>query len=146
MNFQQPFQPSPYNRYGANYPPTYQQPTYQQPTFSPAPNAYQQDGTIPARFVSGREEAVASNVLPGMPFIFYDRAHGVVFVKAIDPATGSAEFRTFAEVAQPAQDQTAPAPAYVTVDMFAAYQAEIEKRLEAFQPTPKKGKAVSDDV
>lgn len=146
MNFQQPFQPSPYNRYGANYPPAYQQPTYQQPTFSPAPPAYQQDGTIPARFVSGREEAVASNVLPGMPFIFYDRAHGVVFVKAIDPATGSAEFRTFAEVAQPAQDQAVAVPAYVTVDMFNAYQAEIEKRLESFQPTPKRGKVVNDDV
>ncbi|MBQ2434125.1 MAG: hypothetical protein II266_06805 [Clostridia bacterium] len=145
MNFQQPFQPT-YNRYGANYAPAYQQPTYQQPTFSPTHPVYQQDGTIPARFVSGREEAVASNVLPGMPFIFYDRAHGVVFVKAIDPATGSAEFRTFAEVAQPAQDQAAPTPAYVTVDMFAAYQAEIEKRLESFQPTPKRGKVVNDDV
>lgn len=144
MNFQQPFQPSPYNRYGANYPPTYQQPTYQQPTFSPAPPAYQQDGTIPARFVSGREEAVASTVFPGMPWIFYNRAQQIAYVKSVDAQTGEVEFITLAKI--PAQDQAAPTPAYVTVDMFQAYQAEIEKRLESFQPTPKRGKAVNDDV
>ncbi len=145
MNYQQPFQPT-YNRYAANYTTAYQQQPYQQPAFAPAPPAYQQDGTIPARFVSGREEAVASNVLPGVPFIFFDRAHGVLFVKSIDPNTGAAEFRTFAEVAQPTQDQTSPAPAYVTMDMFKAYQTELEKRLESFQPPQKKGKAVNDDV
>lgn len=144
MTFQQPFQPSPYNRYGANYPPTYQQPTYQQPTFSPAPPAYQQDGTIPARFVSGREEAVASTVFPGIPWIFYNRAQQIAYVKSVDAQTGEVEFITLAKI--PAQDQTAHAPAYVTVDMFNAYQAELEKRLEAFQSTPKRGKAVSDDV
>lgn len=144
MNFQQPFQPSPYNRYGANYPPAYQQPTYQQPAFSPAPPAYQQDGTIPARFVSGREEAVASTVFPGMPCIFYNRAQQIAYVKSVDAQTGEVEFITLAKI--PAQEQTAPAPAYVTVDMFQAYQAELEKRLESLQTTPKRGKAVNEDV
>lgn len=58
-----------------------QQPMYQQP-------AMMQDGMIQARLVTGREEAVASNVIPGSMFLFYDRAHGMIYTKLIDPQTG----------------------------------------------------------
>ena len=143
MNFQQPFQPT-YNRYAANYTPVYQQQPYQQPAFSPAPPAYQQDGTIPARFISAREEAVASTVFPGMPYIFYNSAQKVAYVKSVDAQTGEVEFITLAKI--PTQDQAPPVPDYVTVDMFKAYQTEIEKRLESLQTPQKKGKAVNDDV
>ena len=131
-SFQQPY------RFQGSFQPAYQQPVYAQPqTFAPSPQPYQQDGTIPARFVSGREEAVASNVLPGLPFVFYDRAHGVVYVKAIDPATGAAEFRTFTEETQSAPE-TKQTPAYVTLEAFCAYQAQIEKQLAAIKSTERK--------
>lgn len=135
-NYQTPYQ-SPY-RFNQTYM------NYQTPYQQPIQPAFQQDGMIPARFVSGREEAVASTVFPGMPWIFYNRAQQIAYVKSVDAQTGEVEFITLAKI--PVQDQAAPAPTYVTVDMFQAYQAEIEKRLEAFQITPKRGKVVNDDV
>lgn len=110
----------------------FQRPAFQQqPMMYPqqmqsVPQPMMQDGMIQARFVSGREEAVASNVMPGSMFLFHDRAHGMVYAKLIDPNTGMPEFREYAEV-QPSQQQ---APQYVTVDALEALRSEIEQMIE----------------
>ena len=95
-----------------------QQPMYQQP-------AMMQDGMIQARLVTGREEAVASNVIPGSMFLFYDRAHGMIYTKLIDPQTGLPEFREYAAVI-PMEQQ---APQYVTMEALESFRSEIEERL-----------------
>ena len=116
-------------------------PTYQQPVYQPAP--MMQDGAVQARLVSGREEAVAATVMPGSMWIFYDRAHGVIYSKLIDPQTGMPEFKEYAEVAPATQ---APAPQYVTVEMFDQFQQGLERRFEALQPNQKATrKAVNAD-
>lgn len=120
------------------YYPMPQGPAFQRPAFQQQPMMYQpqqmppvqqpmmQDGMIQARFVSGREEAVASNVMPGSMFLFHDRAHGMVYAKLIDPNTGMPEFKEYAEV-QPAQQQQ---PQYVTIDALEALRSEFEQILE----------------
>lgn len=101
-----------------------------------------QDGSIQARFVSGREEAVASSVMPGSMFLFHDRANGMIYSKLIDPQTGMPDFRVYAEV-RPEQQA---APQYVTMDALNALREEFEQRLAALTPTTKRGKAVESDV
>ena len=129
------------NYYQVGYPmpqgPAFQRPAYAQmqpmqqaPVYpqqmQPVQQPMMQDGMIQARFVSGREEAVASNVMPGSMFLFHDRAHGMVYAKLIDPNTGMPEFREYAEV-QPTQQQ---APQYVTMDVLEAALQELEQRVE----------------
>ena len=104
--------------------PAYQRPAFQQPMYPQQPDMMQ-DGMIQARFVSGREEAVASNVMPGSMFLFYDRAHGMIFTKLIDPQTGLPEFREYAATAPHEQQM----PQYVTMDTLESFRAEIEERL-----------------
>lgn len=112
--------------------PAFQRPAYQQPMqmypqqMQPAQPPMMQDGSIQARFVSGREEAVASNVMPGSMFLFHDRAHGMIYSKLIDPQTGMPEFRVYAEI-QPEQQQT---PQYATVEALSALKAEFEQILD----------------
>ena len=102
-----------------------------------------QDGAVQARLVSGREEAVAATVMPGSMWLFYDRAHGVIYSKLIDPQTGMPEFKEYADVAPATQ---APAPQYVTVEMFDQFQQGLERRFEALQPNQKATrKAVNAD-
>lgn len=116
-------------------------PAYQQPVYQPAP--MMQDGAVQARLVSGREEAVAATVMPGSMWLFYDRAHGIIYSKLIDPQTGIPEFKEYADIAPATQ---APAPQYVTVEMFDQFQQGLERRFEALQPTQKATrKAVNAD-
>lgn len=138
-NFQNPYQ-SPY-RFNQTYM------NYQVPYQQPIQPAFQQDGTIPARFVSGKEEAVASNVLPGSMFLFYDRAHNTIYVKAVDPQTGMAEFRTYQD-AEPVQTPQERYPEYVSMEMFNSFKNDLERRFESFQTIggKKTGKAASEDV
>ena len=105
--------------------PAYQRPAFQQAQMYPQQiqPAMMQDGSIQARFVSGREEAVASNVMPGSMFLFHDRAGGMIYSKLIDPQTGMPEFRAYAEV----RDQQAPQ--YVTMDALEALRREFEQRI-----------------
>ena len=131
-----------FNSYQPNYMP--QGPAFQRPAFQQQPMMYpppqmpvqqpmMQDGSIQARFVSGREEAVASNVMPGSMFLFHDRANGRVYAKLIDPNTGLADFREYAEV-QPSQQQV---PQYATLDALDALRNEfeqiVEQRINALQ-------------
>ena len=99
----------------------------------------QQSG-IQARPVTGREEAVAATVFPGSPMLFLDRAHGMVYYKAIDPQTGAAEFVDFT-VAQPAPPP-AP-PQYVTVEMFDQWRSEFESRFTA--PAQRRAKGADSE-
>lgn len=120
----QPYYPMPQG-------PAFQRPAFQQPMMypqqmQPVQQPMMQDGMIQARFVSGREEAVASNVMPGSMFLFHDRAHGMVYAKLIDPNTGMPEFREYAEV-QPAQQQP---PQYATIDALEALRNEFEQMIE----------------
>lgn len=129
--------PYPYMPQG----PAYQRPAFQ-PMYQPMQPAMMQDGNIQARFVSGREEAVASNVMPGSMFLFHDRANGMIYSKLIDPQTGMPEFKAYAEV-QPEQQQM---PQYVTADAFADFQQQIEQRFAALTPnTSRKAAVVNDD-
>lgn len=127
--------------------PAFQRPAYQQPIQQYAPpTAMMQDGMIQARFVSGREEAVASNVMPGSMFLFHDRAHGRVYAKLIDPQTGMPEFREYAEVQQAQQSAQ-----YVTTEAFDSFRQDIERyvetRLAAVKTLkqPKTKEAVAED-
>lgn len=128
--------PYPYMPQG----PAYQRPAFQ-PMYQPMQPAMMQDGNIQARFVSGREEAVASNVMPGSMFLFHDRANGMIYSKLIDPQTGMPEFKAYAEV-QPEQQQS---PQYVTADAFAAFQQQIEQRFAALTPKTSRKAVVNDD-
>lgn len=140
---QTPYQ-SPY-RYQQTYM-NYQNPVPPIAAFQQMP-AFPQDGTIPARLVSGREEAIASNVLPGSMFLFYDRAHGAIFAKYIDPQTGASEFKTFREASEPSQEASAPVPEYVTMESFKAFKSELEGRFEALHAMkPGWGKAGNEDA
>ena len=111
--------------------PAFQRPAFQQQPIQPMPMFQQsqpvmmQDGMIQARFVSGREEAVASNVMPGSMFLFHDRANGKIYAKLIDPNTGLADFREYAEVQQAAQN----APNYVTMELL---EEILNQRFAAF--------------
>ena len=113
--------PYPYMPQG----PAFQRPAYQQPMqmYPQQMQPMMQDGSIQARFVSGREEAVASNVMPGSMFLFHDRAHGMVYSKLIDPQTGMPDFRIYAEVQPEAQQ----APQYATMEALSALRSEFEQ-------------------
>lgn len=116
--------PYPYTPQG----PAFQRPAFQQPmqTYPQMQQPMMQDGSIQARFVSGREEAVASNVMPGCMFLFHDRAHGMVYSKLIDPQTGMPDFRIYAEVQPEAQQ----GPQYVTAEALTAFRQEVEQMVE----------------
>ena len=128
--------PYPYMPQG----PAYQRPAFQ-PMYQPMQPAMMQDGNIQARFVSGREEAVASNVMPGSMFLFHDRANGMIYSKLIDPQTGMPEFKAYAEV----QLEQQQAPQYVTADAFAAFQQQIEQRFAALTPKTSRKAVANDD-
>ena len=138
--------PYPYMPQG----PAFQRPAYQQPMqmYPQQMQPMMQDGSIQARFVSGREEAVASNVMPGSMFLFHDRAHGMVYSKLIDPQTGMPDFRIYAEVQPEAQQ----APQYATVEALNALRGEFEQiidqrvaALTAPRTTQKKGVNSNDE-
>ena len=129
------FNPNPYYQPGMPQGPAFQRPAFQQPVqqmpiFQQPQPVMMQDGMIQARFVSCREEAVASNVMPGMECWFVDRAHHAAYYKAVD-ISGNVDFREYAE-SQPTQQVT---PQYATVDALDALRQEfdqiINQRFEA---------------
>ena len=124
--------------------PAFQRPAFQQQPMPQMPVFQQpmmQDGSIQARFVSGREEAVASNVMPGSMFLFYDRANSTVYAKLIDPQTGMPEFRIFPEL-RPEPQQ---APQYVTFEMLDKILDQRLAALTASNSTPGKVVALNDE-
>lgn len=122
---------------GFNYPPqgpafqapAYQQMNYMQPRQDFQQMNMQQPGMLPARYVTGREEAVAAQIIPGDPFIFADFAHGRMYVKQINAQTMVPEFVEFMRVQQPVQPQEnseQPAREFATLDDLNALRGELE--------------------
>lgn len=156
--------------YGTNYAPQYGVPQYSgyTPTYTPPALPYQQPrmdyqqmaqqpqtqqpGTIFARIVTGREEAVAAQVLPdGNINAFIDRAHGRVYLKQVNPQTGVADFVEYVDMRQLVTQQPvapqAEAPAqYVTVDAFKALRDDVEQIKAAMaQPAPRQRKGADSE-
>lgn len=123
--WQQPQQPV----YG-----TFQQPQqmYQQSRMDFLQGMQPQQSGIQARPVTGREEAVAATVFPGIPMLFLDRAHGAVYYKAIDPQTGAAEFVDFVISVQPQQTS----PQYATLADLAAIRDEMSQLRDMIPTQP----------
>lgn len=114
------------------------QPYQQRQTYPPAfSQPMMQDGAVQARLVAGKEEAVAATVIPGTIVLFFDRAHGTVYSKFMDPQTGMPEFREYVSAEPAAQPAT---PQYATVEMLEQLQAQIDERLSAFQNVPRNSK------
>ena len=121
--------------------PGYQSAIYPQPV-SPyqqrqeQPTVMQQPGMLPARYVTGREEAVAAQIIPGDPFIFADFQHGKVYVKQINPQTKAADFIEFVRM-QPVQAQETPQQPQVqfaTKEDLDALRADMEALRTSMQP------------
>ena len=121
-------------------------PTYQQR--QEQPSVIQQPGMLPARYVTGREEAVAAQIIPGDPFIFADFQHGKVYVKQINPQTMAADFVEFART-QPVQVQEAPQQPQVqfaTREDLEALRADMEALRASMQPkTSRKAVNTNDE-
>ena len=153
--------------YGTNYAPQYGVPQYSgyTPTYTPPALPYQQPrmdyqqmaqqpqqqpGTIFARIVTGREEAVAAQVLPdGNINAFIDRAHGRVYLKQVNPQTGVADFAEFVDlrqIPQPAAPQPEAPPQYVTMDAFNALRGDVDQIKAAMaQPAPRQKKGADSE-
>lgn len=145
-----------YNAYPATYTPPplpYQQQRMDYQQMAQQPQT-QQPGTIFARIVTGREEAVAAQVLPdGNINAFIDMAHGRVYLKQVNLQTGIADFRDFVDARlipaqQPAAPQADAGPQYVTVDAFNELKGDVDqiKTSMAAQSAPRarKGADVND--
>ena len=154
--------------YGTNYAPQYGVPQYSGYTPAYTPPALpdqqprmdyqqmaqqpQQPGTIFARIVTGREEAVAAQVLPdGNINAFIDRAHGRVYLKQVNPQTGVADFVEYVDMRQlvaqqPAAPQAEASAQYVTVDAFNALKGDVEQIKAAMaQPAPRQRKGADGE-
>lgn len=129
----QPYQPPAYR--GQSYQQSgYQQTGYQQMApMQQMPMQYPQPGMISARYVTGREEAIAATVMPdGNVWLFVDNSRGRIYAKSVDPNTGFANFREYGYI-PPQQEQamqSADEPQYVPVAAFNALMDRV-KQLEA---------------
>ena len=97
----------------------YQQPQMMQPQ--------QQPGMLSARYVTGRDEAVAAQILPdGNVWLFADIPHGKIYAKQMLPS-GMADFREYAASDVPPSQQPPPQQnqKYVTADEFAKVCSEL---------------------
>lgn len=69
--------------------------------------------TIQARYVTGREEAIAAQIpQDGNMCVFADAGHGMIYTKQLNMQDGSAVFRAYQRVDQP-QETAAPTEEYV---------------------------------
>ena len=119
------------------------------------PSIISQPGMLSARYVTGREEAVAAQIFPGDPFIFADFANGRMYVKQINPQTMVADFVEFARVqpAQPPATPQQPVQEFASVselralqERFEALADDIETMRSAFvQPKPNRKAVASSD-
>lgn len=101
---------------------------YQFPRNDFQPQFAQQPGTLFARFVSGREEAIAAQVLPdGNTNVFLDSTHGRIYTKKVDPQNGAVDFREYVDsqpVISSSPDESTP---QVTLEMFMGLKNEVEQ-------------------
>ena len=122
-------------------------PTYQQR--QEQTSMLQQPGMIPARYVTGREEAVAAQIIPGDPFVFVDFPHGRMYVKQINPQTMAADFIEFARVQPvqvPREAPASPVVQFATKDDLEALRGDLEALRSSMQPkTNRKAVAVNEE-
>lgn len=112
---------------------SYQQPFYGNQVMNPsmAPMGQQQPGALFARYVAGREEAVAAQVIPdGNLNVFVDMANGRIYTKAV-AGNGLSDFREYAF--QPPQPKL-PEGHGVTIEMFNQLRGEVEGLKAAMRP------------
>lgn len=141
-----------------NYSPYLQTPGYQPPVFpQPMPSyqprqeqpaAFTQPGMVPARFVTGREEAVAAQIIPGDPFVFLDFQHGRIYVKQINPQTMAADFVEFTRsqpVQQPQETPVQPQAQFATIADLEALRGELEALRTSMTPKQTSRKVVPAD-
>lgn len=94
----------------------------------------QQPGTLFARYVSSREEAVAAMVASdGRLNLFVDEAHGMIYGKAVAP-NGAAAFRDFA-YRQPVQQTAGPQQGqrWAPMEVVEQLRAEIQQLKDMFR-------------
>lgn len=121
-------------------------PTYQPRQEQPTP--FQQPGTLPARYVTGREEAVAAQIIPGDPFIFADFQHGRMYVKQINPQTMAADFVEFTRVQpvqQPQEQPAQPHAQFATIADLDVLRGELEALRTSMTPKQTNRKVVPAD-
>ena len=107
----------------------------------------QQPGMLPARYVTGREEAVAAQIIPGDPFIFADFQHGKVYVKQINPQTMASDFVEFVRT-QPIQAQepsAQPQVQFATKEDLEALRVDMESMRASIQPRANRKAVNSND-
>ena len=123
-----PFTPYPYSIQAASYGQPMQQ-MYQTPTYQPqqpTPPNMAQEQPLYCRVVTSREEALAVPVeFSGRPMTLLDTAHGRVWIKTFNPATGSADLDEYCKVTNAATPEKPEA--YAT----AAAVQELEQRVAA---------------
>lgn len=93
-----------------------------------------QPGTLYARYVAGREEAVAATVIPdGNLNLFVDEVHGMIYGKAVAP-NGAAAFREFA-YRQPVQQTAEPQQGqrWAPMEVVEQLRAEIQQLKDMFR-------------
>lgn len=108
------------------------------------PMMVQQPGMISARYVTGREEAVAAQIMPdGNIWIFADVAHGKIYTKQVNPQNGLADFREYS-TSMP-QNPAMEVPQYATMADLTAIKEEIEA-LKANIPASKRMQGKEDNA
>lgn len=138
------FQPNQTYLQNNNYQPAYPTPYPARPEQQQfAQPAAQGTGGVSARVVTGREEAVAAQIMPdGNIWIFADFAHGTIYTKQVNPQTLVADFREYHIASPTLAEPAAHAPEFVTLDAFQALQAEVEA-LKTAQTAPTTTKKTS---
>ena len=89
--------------------------------------AQTQPGTLYARYVAGREEAVAATVIPdGNLNLFVDEQHGMIYGKAVAP-NGASAFREFAYRQPVQQQEPQQAQRWAPMEVVDQLRAELQQ-------------------
>lgn len=108
--------------YANNYPPLYQP--------MPAPQPAMQQPGFTVRGVTSKEEALAAQAdYMSAGHVMPDLAHGVIYVKKPNLATGACDLLTFRLSVTPEEK---PEVAYVTVDEFVAFKDQLKGELKKY--------------
>lgn len=115
------------------------QPPQQAPQAFIQPQPQQNSTGVSARLVTGREEAVAAQIIPdGTVWLFADLAHNTIYAKQINPQTMIADFREYH--GQPIQVQPEqPTMQYAPLDAFEQLRGEVDQIKAALPQGKTKG-------
>lgn len=119
-------QPSQMSGYGQPMQTMYQLPAYQ--AIQPMGQQQAQEQPLFCRMVTSKEEALAVPVdFSGRPMTLLDTAHGRVWIKSFNPATGSAELDEYCKASpiKPGEKPAEPPAAYVPISDFQRLEAQV---------------------